>query len=164
MLLLLLNVIASKEILLLGPLARDPPAPPRPQAHFRHFLEEASGNRMVARIRLFCCWRFCVAMSFLSSHWGSGNIMPRIPVTVGSIKSWDATLTQTVRVGCSELHSPNESGVRSSLRAARTPFLAPRGVRASHDSYTRAHRVLRCPSDGLRVPRMVFWRANVATA
>ena len=37
--------------------------------------------------------------------------MPRIPITVGSIKSWDATLTQTVRVGCSELHSQNEFGL-----------------------------------------------------
>ena len=107
---------------------------------------------------------FLVALSFLSSQWCSGNMMPRIRTTVGSIKLQDATLTQTVRVGCSELHSPNESGVRSSLRAARTPFLAPRGVRASHDSYTRAHRVLRGPSDELREPRMVFWRANVATA
>ena len=121
---MLLNVIASKEILLLGPLAHGGPAPPRPQAHFRHFLEEASGNRMVVRIRLFCCWRFCVAMSFLSSHWGSGNIMPRIPVTVGSIKSWDATLTQTVPVGCPELHSGSDFGRFWSACVARTPFLA----------------------------------------
>ena len=27
-----------------------------------------------------------VALSFLSSHWRSGNIMPRIPTTVGSVK------------------------------------------------------------------------------
>ena len=66
-------------------------------------------------IRIYCDLqyelRLCVALSFLSSHWCSGNIMPRIPITVGSIKSWDATLTQTVRVGCSELHSQNEFGL-----------------------------------------------------
>ena len=104
------------------------------------------------------------SLSFLSSQWCSGTRAPRIPATLGSAKCSGATLTRTVPVGCPELHSQNESGAPSSMRVARTPFLAPRGVRASHDSYTRAHRVLRCPSDGLRVPRMVFWRANAATA
>ena len=132
----------------------------------RHPLQKISYSDHAIRIShdLQYELHFPVASSFLSSQWRSGNMMSRIRTTVGSIKLQDATLTQTVRVGCSELHSPNESGARSSLRVARTPFLAPRGVRASYDSYTRAHRVLRGPSDELREPRMVFWRANVATA
>ena len=46
LLFLLLNVIASKEILLLGPLLHDPPVLSRPQPCFHHFRAKALDKTM----------------------------------------------------------------------------------------------------------------------
>ena len=82
--------------------------------------------------------RLCVALSFLSSRLRPGNMMSRIPRTVGSMKSWDATLTAPVRVGCSKLHCGNESWCSCRSFVARMQVLAPLG------SESVAKHILRC--------------------
>ena len=92
-------------------------------------------------IRMYCDLqyelRLCVALSFLSSRLRPGNMMPRIPRTVGSMKSWDATLTQTVRVGCSKLQCGNESWCSCRSCVARMQVLAPLGSESAAKNILR---------------------------
>ena len=92
-------------------------------------------------IRIYCDLqyelRLCVALSFLSSRLRPGNMMPRIPRTVGSMKSWDATLTQTVRVGCSKLQCGNESWCSCRSCVARMQVLAPLGSESAAKNILR---------------------------